>query len=62
MTFLTVLLTLFVERFVHRQRPQRDGLTQDGIYGPQTHQCLIDLGGDGAAVTGARRPLATRPV
>jgi peptidoglycan hydrolase-like protein with peptidoglycan-binding domain len=22
------------------------GLAQDGIYGPQTHQCLIDLGGD----------------
>jgi peptidoglycan hydrolase-like protein with peptidoglycan-binding domain len=22
------------------------GLAPDGIYGPQTHQCLIDLGGD----------------
>ena len=22
------------------------GLTQDGIYGPETHQCLVDLGGN----------------
>ena len=22
------------------------GLAQDGIYGPETHQCLVDLGGD----------------
>jgi len=22
------------------------GMTQDGIYGPETHSCLLDLGGD----------------